>query len=169
MSNRYRTVLMWTLYGVLFLLAAVAQTVLFGHERLLGAKFALLPVALACITMHTGAEHGGLFGLIAGALWCLSDGDGGGLSVISMTLAALAAGYLCDRYLNRNLLSAAMMSLMGLLVCQGLLCLLKLYLGTVGAEAILTFLAQMLISVPWFLPMYFAAKLICRFGRPRTI
>lgn len=169
MSNRYRTVLMWTLYGVMFLLAMVVQTVLFGHERILGAKFALLPVALACITMHTGAEHGGLFGLIAGTVWCLSDGDGGGLSVISMTVAALAAGYLCDRYLNRNLLSAVMMSAMSLLICQGLLCLLKLYLGAVDASAILTFFAQVLISVPWFLPFYFAAKFICLFGRPRSV
>ena len=169
MSNRYRTILMWTLYGVMFLLATVVQTVLFGHARFLGAKVALLPVVLACITMHTGAEHGGLFGLIAGAVWCLSDGDGGGLSVISMTLAALAAGYLCDRYLNRNLLSACMMSAMSLVICQGLLCLLKLYLGTAGAESILMFFAQLLISVPWCVPAYFAAKLICRFGRHRSI
>lgn len=107
MRERYKKALMWALYALLLLAVAVIQGVIFGRARYFGTKLSLIPVAVACIAMHGGAEDGGVFGLAAGLFWCLSGGDGGGVLIILCTLCALAAGYLCDRYLNRNLLSAA--------------------------------------------------------------
>ena len=112
----------------------VIQGVVFGRTRYFGTKLSLLPVALACIAMHAGAENGGVFGLAAGTFWCLSGGDGAGLLILLCTLCAVAVGYLCDRYLNRNFLSALMMSLLTLIVMQGLLFLFKRYLGQTGEE-----------------------------------
>ncbi len=154
MQARYKTILMWSLYGLLVLLSMTVQTVILGHTRVLGTKFALLPVVLACITMHLGAEKGGLFGLVVGTVWCLSGADGGGMNILSMTAAALCAGYLCDRYLNRNILAALLMSLLSLLIVQGALFFIKAYLASAGIGALGRALLQTVLSLPTFLVYY---------------
>ena len=56
MHATYKNALMWTLYGVLFLLIAVLQTVVFGRARFFGVKLTLIPVCIACVSMLAGAE-----------------------------------------------------------------------------------------------------------------
>ena len=51
MHATYKNALMWTLYGVLFLLIAVLQTVVFGRARFFGVKLTLIPVCIACVSM----------------------------------------------------------------------------------------------------------------------
>ena len=147
MRERYKKALMWALYALLLLAVAVIQGVIFGRARYFGTKLSLIPVAVACIAMHGGAEDGGVFGLAAGLFWCLSGGDGGGVLIILCTLCALAAGYLCDRYLVRRLLSALIMSLLALTVCQTILFLLQCYLGTIYIGTIYTLPIQIGLSL----------------------
>lgn len=78
---------MWALYALLLLAVAVIQGVIFGRARYFGTKLSLIPVAVACIAMHGGAEDGGVFGLAAGLFWCLSGGDGGGVLIICVRSA----------------------------------------------------------------------------------
>lgn len=59
MHATYKNALMWTLYGVLFLLIAVLQTVVFGRARFFGVKLTLIPVCLACVAMLAGARGRG--------------------------------------------------------------------------------------------------------------
>lgn len=66
MHATYKNALMWTLYGVLFLLIAVLQTVVFGRARFFGVKLTLIPVCIACVSMLAGAEAGALYGLCCG-------------------------------------------------------------------------------------------------------
>lgn len=165
MRERYKKALMWVLYALLLLTVAVIQGVVFGRTRYFGTKLSLLPVAVACIAMHGGAEDSGVFGLAAGVFWCLSGGDGGGLLILLCTLCALAAGYLCDRYLNRNLLSAAMMCLMALVVTQTLLFLFKRYIGQTGDEGWLILLRQIGLSMLACPPVYLAAWAIRKAGK----
>lgn len=77
MHATYKNALMWTLYGVLFLLIAVLQTVVFGRARFFGVKLTLIPVCLACVAMLAGAEAGALYGLCCGAVWCFTGASGG--------------------------------------------------------------------------------------------
>ena len=65
MDKQYRKVLMWVLYGLLFLLVMLVQTTVLGRTRFWGVKLNLIPVTIVCIAMGTGHEAGGLFGLIA--------------------------------------------------------------------------------------------------------
>ena len=51
---------MFLLIGLLFLFVTVFQTVTFGQARFFGVKLSLIPVAAACIAMHTGGENGAL-------------------------------------------------------------------------------------------------------------
>ena len=157
MRDRYKNTLMWALYALLFLLVMVLQTVVFGRARFFGAKLSLVPVAVACIAMQCGAERGGAFGLAAGTVWCLSGGDGGGVTLVLLTVCALLSGWFCDCYLNRRLLSAALMSLLSLLVVQGALFAFKFYLGTAGSSFWRLLPVQLALSMLACPPIYWAA------------
>lgn len=164
MREKYQNALMWALYAVLFLLAAVIQTVIFGHPRFLSVKMAVLPVAVACVAMHNGAENGALFGLFCGLFWCFAGADGGALHIPTLCLAGAFTGYLCDRLLSRNIVSAILMSLLALLLCQSVLFFFKLWLGAAHGRDVLLLLRQMFVSLMACPPCYLAAWAIRKAG-----
>ena len=147
MHATYKNALMWTLYGVLFLLVAVLQTVVFGRARFFGVKLTLIPVCLACVAMLAGAEAGALYGLCSGAVWCFTGASGGAMHIVLLTICGAVIGYLCDRYLVRQLLSAVLMSLLALVFCQTILFLLQCYLGTIYIGTIYTLPIQIGLSL----------------------
>ena len=74
-------------------------------------------------------------------------------------------GYVCDRYLRRNLLSALLMSIGCLIFCQGVLFLAQVFLGHVGFGAgLLPVLRQIGLSLLAAPPVYLAAWLIRKAG-----
>ena len=164
MHATYKNALMWTLYGVLFLLIAVLQTVVFGRARFFGVKLTLIPVCLACVAMLAGAEAGALYGLCCGAVWCFTGASGGAMHIVLLALCGAVAGYLCDRYLVRNLVSALLMSLMCLLFCQLVLFLFKCMVSSIGIQGLLPVLAQVGLSLLLCPPVYLAAWAIRKAG-----
>ena len=65
MNQKYRNIIMWALFALLFLAAVLAQTTLFGRVRFYDVKLSLLPIAVVCIGMRVDHEAAGLFGLAA--------------------------------------------------------------------------------------------------------
>lgn len=164
MRQIYKNILMWALYAVLFLLVLVVQTVIFGHTRFFGVKLSLVPVCLACIAMHTGSENGALFGLIAGAFWMLAGADGGVLYILLFPVCGAVAGYLCDRYLNRSLLSAFFMSFLTLAVTQLALFAFRVFLGTTAPAGVVSVLVQIGLSLLAWPPIYWIAWAVRKAG-----
>ena len=104
-------------------------------------------------------------GLAAGLFWCLAGAAGGALHVVLLALSGAVVGYVCDRYLRRNLLSALLMSLGCLIFCQGVLFLAQVFLGHVGFGAgLLPVLRQIGLSLLAAPPVYLAAWLIRKAG-----
>ena len=169
MNERYKKILMWALYAALLVFLSALQSVLFGKTRIFGTKLCLIPVAIACIAMHCGAENGALFGLAAGLFWCFCGADGGALLILSATLAALGTGLLCERWLMKNFVSALILSAGSLLLTQGLLLAFKAYLGQAGGEAIPVLLLQALVSLLAVPPVYLAAWGIAKIYKPQKI
>ena len=164
MRQTYKNILMWALYATLFLLVVVLQTVVFGHARFFGVKLSLVPVCIACIAMHTGSENGALFGLIAGAFWMLAGADGGVLYILLLPVCGAVVGYLCDRYLNRTLLSAFLMCLMTLCVMQLALFAFRVFLGTTSFAGILSVPVQIGLSMIAWPFLYLAARIVRKAG-----
>lgn len=82
-----------------------------------------------------------------------------------LALCGAVVGYVCDRYLRRNLLSALLMSLGCLIFCQGVLFLVQVFLGHVGFGAgLLPVLRQIGLSLLAAPPVYLAAWLIRKAG-----
>ena len=164
MREKYKNALMWALYAALVLLVLVVQTVSFGRPRFFGVKLCFVPVLTACVAMHVGSERGAVFGMACGLVWALSGADGGALHIVLLTVCGAAAGYLCDRYLVRNLVSALMMSLMCLLISQLILYLFKCFVSTIGIQGLGPALAQVGLSLLLCPPVYLAAWAIRKAG-----
>lgn len=164
MQKFYKNALMWALYAALLLVVAVVQTVSFGRTLLLGSKLCMMPVLIACVAMHTGSEGGAVFGIAAGLFWTLTGADGGSLHIVLLSVCGAVAGYLCDRYLVRSLVSALMMSLMTLVICQLSLFLFKCFMSTLSIQAIGQVLVQVGLSLLACPLIYLAAWLIRKAG-----
>ena len=164
MRERYKNALMWGLYAALVLLILVLQTVSFGRPRFFGVKLCFVPVLVACVSMHVGSEAGCVFGMACGLVWTLSGADGGAMHIVLLALCGAVAGYLCDRYLVRNLVSALLMSLLCLLFCQLVLFLFKCMVSSIGIPGLLPVLAQVGLSLLLCPPVYLAAWAIRKAG-----
>lgn len=129
MNQHYRNKLMWVLYGLLFLAVMLVQTIVFGRLRFFGVKLSLIPVAIVCISLWTGHEAGGLFSLIASFIWYASGAVDGPLSIVTLTVSGILAGYLCSNLFSRRFLSALLLCVGALLFHETILFLFKFYLG----------------------------------------
>ena len=164
MRERYKNALMWGLYAALVLLILVLQTVSFGRPRFFGVKLCFVPVLVACVSMHVGSEAGCVFGMACGLVWTLSGADGGAMHIVLLTICGAVIGYLCDRYLVRQLLSAVLMSLLALVFCQTILFLLQCYLGTIHIGMIAALPIQIGLSLLSCPLLYLGAWAIRKVG-----
>lgn len=164
MREKYQNALMWALYAALALFVMLLQTVSFGHARFFDTKLCFLPVLVACVAMHTGSEAGAVFGMALGLFWTLTGADGGALYIVLFSLCGALAGYLCQRYLFRSIVSALMMSLMALCLCQMLLFFFKCFLSTITLKAIGQVFLQIGLSMLACPFIYLAARAIRKAG-----
>ena len=164
-TRRLFSVLRWALYALVFLLAMMVQTVVLSRG-IHGFFVSCVPLAVACVSMQEGAEGGGAFALAAASLWCLSGADYGSAQIVTLTVAGVLCGGLCQVVLTKKLLPAAGLCAMTLLLCDGTCFLLRLYLGAAGgAQAAAYLLPSLGISLCFFPLFYVPAHFIARIGR----
>jgi len=93
-----KTILMWALYALFFLIVLLVQDAVLSKFALRGARVVLAPLTVYCTAAHTDAEKGGLFGLLAGLFWALVGAADGGLMLFCMTFGGVLCGYLCSSW-----------------------------------------------------------------------
>lgn len=164
MNQRYKTILMWALYALLFLAVMLLQTVLFGRLRFLGVKLSLMPILMACIGLWTGHEAGGLFGLIAGMVWSWTGADDGSLSIVSFTLIGILSGWLCDSLFSRRFVPAMGLSLAAVFCHELALFLLKYYLESAAGGLLVWVFSTSVLSLLTAPVLYLLAKAIGKAG-----
>lgn len=164
MNKTYRNALMWALYALLFLVVMVVQTAVFGRHRFWGAKLSLIPVAIACVTMHVGHEPGAIFALAASLVWYWTGADGGSVGIVTLTVTGIVAGYLCDAVYARRLLPALCLSLGAVLFHEGALFLIKYYLNEADLSLWRWLPIQVGLALPAGLVIFPLAKAIRKAG-----
>ena len=166
MNVRQKRVLRWTIYGALLFVTMLVQTVILQQVRPYGLVPPLTPVALVCIAMRESPEHAALCALLTGLFWCLAGGDCGSLAIVTLTAVGALAALACGAWLNRNLLSGLLLCLLGLLITEGGVFLVHLYLGSVAAGAFFTTLMPSLGLSLLTGPIYYGlAAAIAKVGR----
>ena len=154
-------VLRWTLLSLGAVFALVLQQSAFSRLPVWGAVPSLVPVAVALVALWEGPEAGGLFALCAGIVWFLSGERYGPMYIFLLPLSAVLVGVICRDYLSRTLLSALLMTMGTLLLCEGAVLLLQLYLGT-GRP--LVFLVMLGYSLCFVFPFYPIVRLVEKLG-----
>lgn len=145
--KRILFVLKWALYSVIFLIAMLLQTVVFGRG-LFGCAVCCVPVAVGCVAVREGAERGGFFALCAGLFWCLSGANYGSLQIITLTVIGLLCGTTCERVLTRRFWPSVALSLGAICLNEGVGFLVRLYLGVAtGAQALTVLLPSIGVSL----------------------
>lgn len=131
-------ILRWTLYTLLFLLAMMLQTVVFGNHTVFGVQPNLVPVVITCVCLREGAERGGLFALLTSLLWCLSGADEGSVSVAVLTVVPVLGSVLCSAVLANRFLPCLAVTIVTLFVEQSVIFLLKYFFDNMAGIRFLT-------------------------------
>lgn len=131
-------ILRWTLYTLLFLLAMMLQTVVFGNHTVFGVQPNLVPVVITCVCLREGAERGGLFALLTSLFWCLSGADEGSVSVAVLTVVPVLGSLLCSAVLANRFLPCLAVTTVTLLVEQSAIFLLKFFFDNMPGIRFLT-------------------------------
>ena len=164
MNQRTKTALMWGLYAVLFLAVLLMQTLVFGRSRFFGVKLNLIPVVIVCIALWVGHEAGGVFGLAAGFVWFLTGADYGPLSILTLTVCGILAGWLCVNLFPRRFGSALILCIGGLVFHEGFQFLLKYYLAQADGSMLVWIPITTGLSVLSCPVIYLLAKAIGKAG-----
>ncbi|MBO6054900.1 MAG: hypothetical protein J6P31_05210 [Oscillospiraceae bacterium] len=129
MQPKYLAVLRWALNALLVLAAFLVESVCFGRDGVAGARLSLFPVAAVAVALCSGAAQGGMFCLIAGILYALTGTDMGTITLVAVTLVGTLAGGACQVYFRQHLLPALLFGALVLILSDGTIFALKLYLG----------------------------------------
>ena len=129
MAKRYRILLKWVLYSLGFLVVMILSTVVLGNRTFFGTKLSLVPVYVCCVACREGHESGGFFALGCGLVWALSGITGGPAFVLLLPVSAIVAGFFCTAWLTQSLLPTMAFCLLSLVLCEGGVYVLWLFLG----------------------------------------
>ena len=158
-------ILRWTLYCLVFLLAILLQTVVFGNRTMFGTHPDLVPVVITCVCLREGAERGGLFALLASLFWHLSGAEQGSVCIVTLTVLPVAGSLLCRTMLAERFLPCLLITLVTLLTEQSAMFLLKFFFdglaGSLFVRRLLPCVAVSLLAQP---PVYWLVKRIAKIG-----
>lgn len=158
-------ILRWTLYSLLFLLALLLQTVVFGNRPVLGVRPDLVAVVIVCVCLREGAERGGAFALAASVFWYLSGAEQGSVSIAVLTIVPVAGCLLCRAMLANRFLPCLVITLVTLLIEQLAMFLLKFFFdGMAGIYFVRKLLPCVLVSLLAQPPVYWLVKRVEKIG-----
>lgn len=141
-------ILRWTLYTLLFLLAMMLQTVVFGNKGIFGAQPHFVPVVITAVCLREGPERGGTFALLSSLLWCLSGADHGSVSVVVLTVLPVLGCLLSRAVLMNRYLPCLLLTFVTLLTEQSIIFLmLAFFSGLPGELYVTSLLPCVLVSM----------------------
>lgn len=151
----------WLKYSLILLVAWLIQSTLLNRIHILGVCPMLVPVCVAVVALFEGGDSGAAYGLGAGLLLAMTYNNRAALYVVGLTLAGAAVGGLSTHYFTATFLSSLLMSVMALVICEGLIWLFGMAVGTLPGSALISVLLPVTGVSFVFTPLlYFPAKAI---------
>lgn len=149
-------ILRWVLYGLVCLVALLAQDVLLYRVNVAGGCTDLLPCFVIMVTVIQGVEGGSIFALVASVLYFFSGSSAGFYVIPLLTFVAVGTVIFRHAFLRRGFGSLLLCAALGMLLYElglfGVNLFLKLTVfSRVGAVLITALLS--LIAVPVCYPV----------------
>ena len=101
-QKQRKSLLKWTIYGLLLVFLSVLQDVLLCRISIFGATTELVPCGIFLICVLEGSENGSLFALLASMVYVFSGTGQGHYCIAMLTLAAVLATAFRQSYLRRG-------------------------------------------------------------------
>lgn len=165
--RQWLRILRWGLYSLLFLLAMLTESSVFGRHTLLGVHPQLAAVVAVCVCFREEAERGGLFALLATLIWCLSGASYGSLNIAVFTIVPVAGTLVCRNILMKRFIPCLLTALAALLLQQLVIFALGYFLNGVGLRYLFVELLPCVGVSLLFQPLlYWLVSCISRIGGP---
>ncbi len=139
--RQWLRILRRVLYALLFLLAILLQTTVFGNRTLFGLRPDFVSVVIACVCLREGAERGGLFALLAAFAWYLTGAHQGSVCIAVLTLVPVLGCVAAEVWFNRRFLPCLAVTVLTVFARQSVMFLLEYFFdglpGTLFAARVL--------------------------------
>lgn len=158
-QTQRRTILKWSLYGLMLLVLSLLQDVVLCRFRIGGSTTELLPCAIFLICLIEGSESGSIFTLVAASLYLFSGSVPGVYSLIFITILGIGVTILRQAYFQKGFMAALVCVAGAMFVYELLVFAIGLFLGLTVFGRIFGFLLTAglsLISVPILYPIVLA-------------
>lgn len=158
-QTQRRTILKWSLYGLMLLVLSLLQDVVLCRFRIGGSTTELLPCAIFLICLIEGSESGSIFTLVAASLYLFSGSAPGVYSLIFITILGIGMTILRQAYFQKGFMAALVCVAGAMFIYELLVFAIGLFLGLTVFGRIFGFLLTAglsLISVPILYPIVLA-------------
>lgn len=145
--------------ALVLLILHLLQAAVFARFRPWGVVPLPLPLTAIAAGLIGGGVWGGCLGLAAGIICDSSLGDSGLLFTVVLTVIGFFSGFLGEFVMARGFPSFLVLGLAGLILCTGLQAVFFMMLIPVSPEELLrTALRQLVITLPYLIPVYLAVR-----------
>ena len=110
--------LKWLLYGLSCLVLLILQDVLLTRFPLFGAVADPVACAIVLICLLQGAESGGLFALVASALYVFSGSAPGPYTIVFLTVYSVLAAIFRQAYLRKGVISLCLCAFLAMMAYE---------------------------------------------------
>ena len=124
-----KTALKWALYGLVCIIALIAQDAFLGRLRIFGGYVDLTPCAIVRVCVLQGSEPGSLFALIASMIYVFSGSAPGSYAIAMITVYSVLVTLFRERFLRRSFSSAWLCTMVAVVLYEISVYLIGLFLG----------------------------------------
>lgn len=142
-----KSLLKWTLYGVLLVVLSLLQDVVLCKFRVLGATTELVPVGIFVICLLEGAESGSIFALVASLVYLFSGTAAGPYTMLFITALAIGVCIWRQAFLQKGFGAALVCAGTATIALQLLQFLMGLFLQVTIPGRIIGFLITAGLSI----------------------
>lgn len=155
----------WILYALASGLCMLLQQLLLDEVRIWGAVPFILPLFCSTLAVYEGWLRGGIYGMALGLLadLLLSSGPTAWFYTFAFTLLALTAAAVSKYIMSPGFLCALLAGAGCYLLLQLLRLTLYLLMGLAQPVMLLISLKELLLSIPFILPVHWLTVRIWRY------
>ena len=155
-QKQRKSVLKWTLYGLVLLALSVLQDVLLCRFRLFGATTELVPCGIFLICLLEGLERGCIFSLCAACVYLFSGSAAGNYSIVFITALSVGVTAFRQNFLRKSFDAAMLCTAAAMILYELAVFFIGLFLGMttfgrIGSHCLTALLT--LIAAPVLYPL----------------
>ena len=158
-QKQRRSLLKWSLYGLVLLVLCVLQDTVLWNARIFGAAPDLVPCAIFMICMLEGSHTGSVFTLVSACLYVFSGSSPGVFSIVLITFYGVGVTLLRQAYLQKGFGVAVICCAIAVLAYEMTLFVAGVFLGLTLWNRAIGFLITAglsAIAAPIFYPICLA-------------